>query len=172
MVVSLVKATAHTVTPEDVTVTRDHMGREVIVIPDALARAMTAEIQRDWTEIPGVADGHSRKFREGHWMYAVTQTILATYAASPLPTDVDSRDLADATTARQWAGSEFPFAYAFIVGQSGWDASTRWWADDNYAAHRDLHVTSPFPHTGNDWWEFLDAPEDVANKTRYVEYAG
>ncbi|MER7331705.1 MULTISPECIES: hypothetical protein [unclassified Micromonospora] len=130
-----------TLTAADVTVTTDHMGREVIVIPDVFARLMR-DITRDgWREFPGVADGESRKFPAGGWMFRTTATIVAAYAASPIPAGATGHDADRYRQSRQYA--EHGCGYAFIVGAAGWDADARWWRD--YPLTKGLHVHAS-PH--------------------------
>lgn len=149
----------YTIDPADVAVYADKMGREVIVIPDDVARALRREINRGWCEIPGVADGYSRKFPEGTWVYAAVQVILAAYAASDIPDVRDDRAHDQAAAARQWAGGDWPHTYAFIVGESGFDATEAWWRDYDNTTDLHLHANPSTSRAG-------------ATGRRYVTFGG
>lgn len=130
-----------TLTAADITVTADHMGREVIVIPDAVAQIMRGYIREGWREFPDVADGESRKFRAGSWMFTTTAAIVAAYAASPVAAGTDGRDADRFRQSRDHA--EHGCGYAFVVGVSGWDAGAGWWRDYDITRHLHVHAS---PH--------------------------
>ncbi len=123
-------------TVEQVRVHLDHMGREVITVPDEVAVRLRQKIDAGWTEIPGVADGYSRPFALDSWVGRVTDTILAAYAASPVPDGIDDKprnrgwsDVEAAQRSRERAG-KYHYMGVFIVGESAWDEAGRWWAHD------------------------------------------
>lgn len=130
-----------TLTAADVTVTADHMGREIITIPDAVAQILRGYIADGWREFPGVADGESREFPAGSWVYTVTATIVDAYARSEVPATVTGRDAERARQSRDHA--PHGCGYAFIVGVSGWDADARWWRDYAITVHLHVHAS---PH--------------------------
>jgi hypothetical protein len=142
-------------TAEDITVTVDNMGREIIVIPDAIAAEIAHEVRRGWREFRGLADGESRQFAPGTWMHRTTELIMTTYAAStpaealtlwpePDTTGQSHPRRTHAEHARidreraSGPGGSLAGA-AFIIGRSGWDFAARWWAFDvRSLAHRSL----------------------------------
>lgn len=124
-------------TSADITVTVDCIGREVIVIPDAVAEWMRAQVQHGWREIPDVAHGHSRPFAPGTHMHACTMAIMEAYGASSIPAGLDARDQDRAIAQRAWAACGFQMIVA-VVGRSGWDDDAAWWRD--YDTTRHLHI--------------------------------
>jgi hypothetical protein len=65
-----------------------------VLIPDADARELVAWKRRTWTEIHGMADGHSETARPGHPMHARLAEIVAYHER------------------------ELPGQYVFVVGES------------------------------------------------------
>jgi hypothetical protein len=120
--------------PFDARVSTDHMGRVVAIVPDEVAERLRASIEDGWTEIRGVADGYSRDFARGTWVYNATMRILDEVAKSG--TERAERAAADERGYREY--------YGFIVGESDWSDETRWWVD--YPANAGLHVPG-FPAT-------------------------
>lgn len=122
----------------DIEVTIDRMGREAIVIPDAIARYMQAQIQEGWREFRGLATGESRKFTAATHMYDLTAAIVEVYAASDVPGNWTEDRRQQATLWREFAARYGTHCYASFVGRSDWDAPEHWWVD--YPANRDLHL--------------------------------
>lgn len=137
--------------PADIEVTWDRSGRDVIVVPDDVARAMRARVQKGWKEWRGQAFGESIRFHPGHWMYDITVKILAAYGDSPVPSTETGSDIGWAEGARRRArgdGGFQPEATVPIVGRSGWDPETRDWVD--YQGNIDLHVGA-YPNVEKHW---------------------
>lgn len=132
---------------EDVRVVADRMGREVIVIPDEVAIGLREQIKDGWKEIPDVGHGYSRPFPADSWVAQSTWTIMQAYADSAVPDGISTQArrpgmLSDADGARRErefarTGSQMVVS---IVGESGWDDATRWWAGGAYAEHAHLHL--------------------------------
>jgi hypothetical protein len=100
----------------DITFAFDRLGREVAVIPDAVVAQMRLEVDR--------ARGAGR-FAQGTWMYRTARKLLSTYASSSVPRCSALRKqqaLWERARAR-----DHGLMYAFVVGQSEWDAEARWW---------------------------------------------
>lgn len=112
----------------DVTVTVDQIGREVLVLPDAVVARLRAEIRDGWREIPDVNDGYSRPFPPGSWVHRTTMTLLAAYTASLIPVELAGRRRGQAQRDRQ-AAAEYGCLSWSIVARSGWDAARRWWTE-------------------------------------------
>lgn len=142
-------------TAEDITVTVDNAGREIIVIPDAVAAELAHEVRRGWREFRGQADGESRRFAPGTWAYRTTDLIMSVYTASepaealsmwpePDQTGRTHPRLSHAERARidrerATGGNGCLAGAAFIIGRSGWDTAARWWAFDvRSLAHKAL----------------------------------
>jgi hypothetical protein len=132
--------------------TVDTMGRDIIVIPDVVAVRIYAETKKGWREFRGHADGESRKFGKGTWMYDATSLIMIEYAANPPSRDeYDHRDPDDARgdverSARYRKGTlqhGHMAGCAFIVGESGWNFDAHWWRDHGTTRH--LHPNG-FPY--------------------------
>jgi colicin import membrane protein len=75
--------------------TRDQLGfavdwldREVILVPDAVARRMELERKDGWQEAAGFGWGQSRPFPAGTWMHQVITALLDAYAAQPIPAEL------------------------------------------------------------------------------------
>jgi hypothetical protein len=125
-------------TAAQITVTADRFQREVLVIPDEIARHMEAERKDGWHEAAGWAWGDSRYFPAGSWMYQTIITLMDAYAASAIPAHITGeRDLAWAKVHRGTAARHYELR-PMIVGTSDWNPDTRGWHD--YRAHEDLHV--------------------------------
>ncbi|GAA5070514.1 hypothetical protein [Streptomyces similanensis] len=127
-------ATTPTLTAADVTVTTDHMGRLYAVIPDHVARPLAVASHAGIDpQARGYFSQESTAHPAGSWVAATVRTIFAALLASPVSAaDVRERGLGQYLT---WDGGTF---YGFIVGESGWNADTRWWR--NYETTGDLHV--------------------------------
>lgn len=142
-------------TAADVVVTCDNNGREIIVIPDAIAAELAAEVRRGWREFRGEANGESRRFAPGTWAYRTTDTIMSAYTASAIPEalamwpEKDHSHLnfppltherrAQVDRERASGGNGYLAGSAFIIGRSGWDFDARWWAFDvRSLAHKAL----------------------------------
>lgn len=108
------------------TVTSDHLGRTVVVLPDDVAAHLREVGQRSWIEIADVNHGYSAAVPADSEDGCLIRTILDAVAEHA----TDQRDQHIATD-----GGSF---YGFIVGESGWDAERRSWTD--YQATRHLHV--------------------------------
>lgn len=141
---------------EDITVTIDASGREIIVIPDAIAAELAHEVRRGWRESRTEDQaGESRKFAPGTWAYRTTDLIMSAYAQSAVsetltmwperdhshlnfpPLTRERRAQVDRERATGPAGSLS--GAAFIIGRGGWDFRTRWWAYDvRSLAHKAL----------------------------------
>jgi hypothetical protein len=143
-------------TAEDITITVDNMGREVIVIPDAVAAELGHEVRRGWREFRGEANGESRRFAPGTWAYRTTDLIMTVFAEStvsetltmwpekprhgdeifPKPTRARMAEIVRERTA---GPNGYLAGGAFIIGRSGWDFAARWWAFDvRSLAHKAL----------------------------------
>jgi hypothetical protein len=141
---------------EDITVTVDNSGREIIVIPDAVAAELAYEVRRGWRESRSEdQSGESRKFAPGTWAYRTTDLIMTTYATSEVsetltmwpekdhshlsfpPLTHERRAQVDRERATGPGG--YLAGAAFIIGRGGWDFGSRWWAYDvRSLAHRSL----------------------------------
>ena len=139
---STATTTAPVLTAADVTVTVDQLGRDTIVIPDAVAAELRKQVNQGWREIPDMADGYSRPFAPGSWTYETTTLIIDAYAASEPPAELSEEDAETARRNRRWAsGDHARLSAVFIIGRSGWDPATRWWAQDVRSdAHKALSV--------------------------------
>lgn len=128
---------------KDVEVTWDKLNRDTIVIPDQVAYALRTAINHDWREMGDIGWGVSADFDEHSWVYRTTATILAAYAASPVPPGLSPWDH-DAAHGARVAAEYGQHMYAAIVGESGWDPRTRWWVNYRANVHR-FHVPGS-PH--------------------------
>lgn len=95
-----------------VTLTTDRMGRTVALIPDPIARLLTAHQEDGWKEVPDVGWGCSRRFPPNHPVTRAARAILAV---------------------TEGAGEH----HAMVVGEGDWNPETRTWRD--YLANRPLH---------------------------------
>lgn len=127
---------ANKLTPEQVTVSYDWLGREVLLVPDPVARRMECERKDGWQEAAGFGWGQSRPFPAGTWMYQVITVLLDVFAASPIPDAFDGRDREYAELERVFAGRHRDLRPC-VVGVSDFDPDTRHWR--NYPANADLH---------------------------------
>ncbi len=134
--------------PADVTVTIDRFGREVVVIPDGVAAALTAEIQDGWTEYTSIRFGESRRFGPDTWVYQTTVTLLKAFAASAAPTGLDDDATWRVERARTFAAQGVEL-YAAIVSASGWHCDDRTWHDYEYT--RDLRIQRSIHRRGPDY---------------------
>ncbi len=123
-------------TPEQITFAVDWLGREVALVPDAVALRMEAERKTGWIECAGFAYGNSRPFPPGTWMHQVITALLTAYAASPIPGQLTGRDREQATADRMWA-SRWSELRVTVVGESDYDPATRRWR--NFPASAALH---------------------------------
>lgn len=124
--------------PGDVTVTLDQHGREVIVIPDGVAAAISAEVHDGWTECKGMMYGESRRFEPGTWMYDTTVTLLNAFAASAAPTGLDDQGTWMVNRDREEAARGTTL-HALIVGVSGWDTTDKTWKDHEETWYLRVH---------------------------------
>jgi hypothetical protein len=146
----------------DITIAVDNMGREVVVVPDAVAAELSYEVRRGWLEDRDGIYGESRRFAPGTWAYTTTVLILATYAASPISETITRWPEPDhggklftpltheqqAVRHRERAAGPRGEAAGslFIIGRTGWDFRARWWAlDVRSLAHRALRPYG-YPH--------------------------
>ncbi|GAA2439242.1 hypothetical protein [Streptomyces glaucus] len=127
-------ATMPTLTVADVTPTTDHMGRVYAVIPDDVARLLAAAaLEGVGLNARGYFPQESVAHPADSWAAATVRTIFDALLASPVVTDdVHQWGLSQYRT---WDGGTF---HGFIVGESGWDANTRWWRDYDHTG--DLRV--------------------------------
>ncbi len=124
-------------TPEQITLAVDWLNREVILIPDPVAKRMELERKRGWEECRGFAYGQSRPFPAGTWMHQVITTLAAVYADSPIPVTLTGRDREHGAADRRFA-ARWGELRATVVGASDFDPDTRRWR--NFPASADLHV--------------------------------
>lgn len=129
--------TPPTLTAEQIRFAVDWAHRDVILVPDEIARRMNREIKDGWHEYPGWAYGVSRSLPAATWMYEVTTTLMAAFSASPVPDGLPDPDRKRAADLRFVAEKRWHL-WPSVVGASDWDSETRSWRD--YAAHHDLHV--------------------------------
>ena len=117
---------APTLTVADVTVTTDHMGRAYAVIPDEVARRLTAaSLEGVDMEARGYFAQESIAHPADSWAALTVRVIFDALLASPeIQEDVHLWGLSQYRT---WDGGTF---FGFIVGESGWDMDTRWWRDE------------------------------------------
>jgi len=130
-------AAAPPLTPADIHLAVDWFGRDVIVVPDEIARRMEREREDGWHEFIGHAAGESRLFPAGTWMYEAITTLMDAYAASPIPDGLNDPDTNRAAGDRNVAGKRWHL-WPSIVGESDWDDTTQAWRD--YPNNTDLHV--------------------------------
>ncbi|MGW2496185.1 hypothetical protein ACWCV2_17005 [Streptomyces pseudogriseolus] len=118
--------TPRTITVADVTVTTDHMGRAYAVIPDDVARRLTAaSLEGVDPEARGYFPQESIAHPADSWVALTVRVIFEALLASPeVADDVHQWGLSQYRT---WDGGTF---FGFIVGESGWDMNTRWWRDE------------------------------------------
>jgi hypothetical protein len=124
-------------TPQQITFAVDWLGREVILVPDPIAKRMELERRNGWQECRGFAWGQSRPFPPDTWMHQVITTLVAAYAAAPIPDTHAGRDRQDAEADRHWA-DRWGELRATVVGEGDFDPDTRHWR--NFPASADLHV--------------------------------
>ena len=96
------------------TITRaiDKLGRNVLVVPDKVARLLSGHQNEGWREFDGVGWGCSRDFPVDHPVSLVAAELDAHMEAAG--------DL-----------------HASVVGEGDWDPNARYWRD--YLGNRDLH---------------------------------
>jgi hypothetical protein len=116
---------------ERITITADHFGRSVAVIPDAVAVRLRTAILAGWKEYRGDASGESRTFVAGEWEHDATAQILDAIAAADMPP-------ATGTVTDRDRVVDLGYSITSVVGESDWDASAAWWRD--YSANVHLHV--------------------------------
>jgi hypothetical protein len=134
-------------TGAEVTVTMDQFGREVLLVPDAVARYMRTQVLDGWTECGVGATGRSRAFTALTHMFALTATLAETFAASDPPAEMPADLRAEALQDRERVAAGGT-CYAQVIGAGGWDATAR-----DYLGATDLHVPgSPYRvrHAGLD----------------------
>jgi hypothetical protein len=141
-------------TAADVTVTRDRFGRDVLVIPDGVARRLAESVRNGWREVADMATGYSRAFGPDTWEHAAAAAIITAYAASECD-PADWQGLRDRKHAADW-GQMPP---VFIVGASGWDADVSWWAAD---CASDVHKAVSVPGT----------PSRKPSRPDHIEFTG
>ncbi|MFI6340755.1 hypothetical protein [Streptomyces sp. NPDC050535] len=126
-------ATEPVLTPDAVTVTTDRMGRLYAVIPDDVARPLTIASHKGIDpEARGIffeSDPHPAD----SWAATTVRTVFEAVLSSPLA--AEDNHAWGLNQYRKYDGGTF---YGFIVGESAWDANTRWWRD--LARTRDLCV--------------------------------
>lgn len=140
-------------TPADVTVTRDRFGREVLVIPDGVARRLAESVRDGWRE-GGIELGNSRAFGPATWENAAAAAIIDAYAASECDPS-DWQAVRDRKHAADW-GQMPP---VFIIGAAGWDAAAAWWAND---CAGDVHKAVSVPGT----------PSRKPSRPDHIEFTG
>lgn len=142
---------------EDITITVDSLGREIVVIPDAIAAELAYEVRRGWREWNREEQaGESRPFAPGTWAHRTTDLILTTYATSEISETLTtwpepdhtgklfpplSRERRAQVNREHATGPAATLAGAvFIIGRGGWDFRARWWAYEvTSLAHKALH---------------------------------
>ena len=125
--------------PGDVAIHVDLLGRVVVVIPDAAARALRQASGQVWANLPGVDYGESDRYPVGTRVQAVASALLTAVMA------VTAADVPDEhLRSRLMIDAAIGALYAFVVGRSGWDPTTRWWRDNDTTT--DLRV-GPSLHT-------------------------
>ncbi|SDT74221.1 hypothetical protein [Actinoplanes derwentensis] len=126
-----------TLTPDRILITTKADGREVVIVPDEIARRMEHERKDAWREFPGRAGGESRPFPTGTWMYDTFSTLITAYGDSPIPEGLNLRNWSWAMADRWWAVAHYPELRVPVVGEGDWNPDTRTWRDFN--ANVDLH---------------------------------
>ncbi|MCG8971831.1 hypothetical protein [Streptomyces sp. CL12-4] len=130
----MITAIAPTLTLDAVTVTTDHMGRVYAVIPDDVARPLAVAARKGIDpEARGYFSQESTAHPADGWVAATVRTIFEALLNSPAVADDD--DKWGLGQYRTWGGGTF---WGFIVGESGWNADTRWWRDHDHTG--DLQV--------------------------------
>lgn len=120
-----------TLTVTDVTVTTDGMGRPYAIVPDDVARLLhTASRAGIDPEARGIYF-ETTPHPADSWVATTVRTIFDAVLASPVADD--DHHAHGLWQYRKWDGGTF---YGWIVGESAWDADTRWWRE--YGKHNDL----------------------------------
>lgn len=128
--------TSAPLTAADIDIVVLHGAREVLLVPDDVARRMEAERRDGWTE-RGIDGGESRWFERGTWMYTTISTLMRVYGDSTVSDDVDPADAYLTIRDRQLARTRCEL-WPSIVGRSDWDTERTGWRD--YDSNTDLHV--------------------------------
>lgn len=139
-------------TGDHIAIACDWADRDVIVVPDEVAREMNRQINDGWREFVGDSWGESRPFRVGTWMYLVVNTLMAAFAASEVPDALTGKDRNRAVGERLAAADRWHL-WPRIVGASDWNPQTRTWRD--YNVNPALHVKgTPSACRGDNAYQF------------------
>ncbi|MEU7905287.1 hypothetical protein [Actinoplanes sp. NPDC049118] len=124
-------------TADQIRIVLDWAYRDVILVPDEVAREINRQVNDGWREYVSDAWGESRPFRVGTWMFQVVHTLMAAFAASDVHDSLTGKDRTRAVGERL-AAAERWHLWPRIVSVSDWGHEARTWRDRS--ASHDLHV--------------------------------
>ena len=101
---------------DEVTVTTDHAGCPVVLLPDDVIAALNTSSRTDVKDY-GIEGSESRHYGADSWEARTIQTVYAAVTASPDVEDSDKN------------GIKCGYFYGAVAAHRHWNHETRWWAD-------------------------------------------